>query len=118
MENTDKPDTCKDASRLESTYDRMVLESNEIPFRKNLAAALCSWLMLAGFVVFPGTFSSLSRTNFLGNSEPGRLVQSIVRNMPLLWVAGICCVLGLTGLLWIWWTLRHNYVWLIGRIFV
>lgn len=96
----------------------MVLESNDVSLRSNILAALCSWLLLAGFMVFPGTFGSIGRTGLFGSSQSGRLVQNIIRNMPLLWVAAAACILGFAGLLWLWWTLRHNYVWLIGRIFL
>jgi len=48
--------------------------------RHNILAALFSWLTLAGYVVIPGTFTSLRDSEKLGNSESGRVVQNAVQN--------------------------------------
>ena len=41
-----------------------------------------------------------------------------VKHVSLLWVAFGCCVLGGSGLVWLWWRWRGNYVWLINKIFM
>ena len=57
----------------------MTLEANEVSARTNMLATLYSWLTLAGFVVFPGTFSSLTSSTRLGNNKSGKLDQDAVK---------------------------------------
>jgi hypothetical protein len=56
------------------SYNGMVLEAHEAPVIKCAIAALSNWMFLAGFVVFPGTFTSLGRATLLGESQAGRAV--------------------------------------------
>lgn len=99
-------------------YHQMVLQSNEIPIHYNCAAAAASWTVLAGFFIFPGTFTSLKRSEVLAHSQGGRVVQNAVQNIPLLPLASCLYVLGITGLGLLWWKFRANYVWLLGHIFL
>lgn len=105
-------------NRADSPYTTMVVESHNVQTRYNVLAAFFHWLSLAGFVVFPGTFASLSRIGVFNSPVTGRAIQLATRNVPLLYLAGFCCLLGGLGLAWLWWTIRHNYVWLISRIFL
>lgn len=85
----------------------------------NMLAHLFTWLLLAGFMVLPVTFSSLRTSralNGLGNA--GKIVISAVQNIPFLAIAASCFVCGLAGLLWIWWENRRNYIWLTDRVFL
>lgn len=99
-------------------YNKMLVESHSIPFWRNILAAVFNWVLLAGFVVFPGTFTSLSRSGVLRESQPGRLLQNAIRNTPLLCIACICCAVGAIGIGWLWWSTKSNYVWLISRLFL
>ena len=96
-----------------SAYDIMVLQARDGPA---LRPAVFNWLFLAGFVLFPGTFTSLSHASLLSQSQTGRTVQGVVRNTPLLVVGILCCTLGIVGVVWISWGLRSNYVWLRDRM--
>ena len=99
-------------------YSQMVLEANEIPARDNILAAASLWILLAGYIVLPGTFTSLQNSKSLSNSEAGKVVQRAVQNAPLLGVAGICCVTGVIGICWLWHTWRQNYFWLVNKLFL
>lgn len=101
-----------------STYDRMVVESHEVPLRWNFLASLSNWLLLAGFIVFPGTFTSISRSGVLNRNQAGRIIQRAVRNIPLLYIGGFSCLIGVLGILWAWWNVKHNWFWLVYRIFL
>ncbi|WXC67575.1 hypothetical protein SNK03_013384 [Fusarium graminearum] len=101
-----------------STYDRMVVESHEVPLRWNFLASLSNWLLLAGFVVFPGTFTSIGRSGVLDRHEAGRLIQRAVRNVPLLYIGSFSCIIGIIGLGWAWWNVKNNWFWLVYRIFL
>jgi hypothetical protein len=93
-------------------------DEDKIPIGANIRAHIYSWLILAGFLVFPGTFSSLSTFTTLSNSANGELVQNAVKNIPLLPLAFLCCLVGTVKLAYIWRDQRTNYVWLISYIFL
>lgn len=102
----------------QNIFDHMIVDSYDMPIWRNLLVACFNWLLLAGFVVFPGTFTSLSRLGILDGNPAGRLVLLSIRHTSLLYLASFCCILGALGLCWTWWTVRHNYVWLVSRIFL
>jgi len=96
----------------------MSLQANEAPGSDNLLAAIYSWITLAGFIVLPGTFTSLENSGSLSDSKGGQVVQDAIQNVSLLAVAGLCCFAGTVGSCWLWCKRRENYVWLLARIFV
>jgi len=112
--------------RASSTrYMNMHLELDEIPRLHNILAAVCTWILLAGFIVLPGTFTSFQNSPQFkeanSDSDKGSLEHNIlhgISHMGLLWVAAICSISGALGscVLWVRW--RRNYVWLINRIFL
>lgn len=77
---------------------------------RNMLAVLLRWLCLAGSIVFPEAFGPLHRL------VTGRAVRFAIRNIPYYYVATFSGLLGSLGLVWLWWTVKYNYVWLIGRI--
>lgn len=115
--NQEQPSRSTSPTKI-SPYDTMIIESHQVHSRYNILAAVFNWLVLAGFVVFPATFASLSRVGVLNNSPTGRAVQNVIRKIPLLYISAFACVLGGLGLAWLWWTVKHNYVWLLSRIFL
>lgn len=92
------------APSMQTPYMVMSVQANESPTRHNILAALSSWLILAGYVVFPGTFTSLKNSHTLGDSEGGKIVQNAIQNVPLLPLAVLCCVAGTSRICWLWWT--------------
>jgi hypothetical protein len=64
-----------------SRYDDMVLATERVPFWNNILAGFFSWLLLAGFLVLPGSFSSLDKIP--ASSDTTRKVIHAVRNLPL-----------------------------------
>lgn len=104
----------------------MLLALDQIPRLHNILAAFFGWFVLAGFVVFPGTFTSLQEelaTNPAQSSSSSSptataLLLHSVQNLPLLIVAAVVCGLGALGLLWLTYRWRSNYVWLLNKIFL
>jgi hypothetical protein len=85
----------------------------------NMLALLFTWLLLAGFTVFPVTFASIRNSRALdGIGRAGKAVFSAVQDAPLLVVAGTGCICGAVGLSWLCWGNRVNYVWLTDRAFL
>src|SRR5689334_14174413 len=104
--------------RVGTPYMRLCLEATESPLFDSIGASVCAWLALAGYVVIPGAFTSITSAKALSDSQSGKLVQKTIQNVPLLYVSGslfVASILG-TALLWIIW--RKNPVWLCSRLFL
>lgn len=109
---------------LQTRYMEMLLDLDKVPRLHNILAAFFGWLLLAGFVVFPGTFTSVQEelaedpdsTASTAAARAGLLGQ--VSNLPLLIVAAVACGLGAVGLVALAVRWRRNYVWLLNRIFL
>jgi hypothetical protein len=93
-------------------------QANQAPAWDNIRAALFSWLTLAGYIVLPGTFTSLKTSQTLSTSNGGRVIQDTLKNTPLLAIAGLCCLFGTVGTSWLWYIWRGNAIWLVGNIFL
>lgn len=104
--------------RESNKYDDLIVESYNTPEMFNILATVSLWTLLAGFVVFPGTFTSLQNTSSLSSSVPGRVVQRTIQNVPLLAVAVFFFVLGIAGVGWLWRQRRRQYLWLADKLFL
>jgi hypothetical protein len=103
-----------------SDYDRMCKESNDVPLLHNMLASFFSWILLAGFIISPGTFTKLrtAATSETDGSTAGRVVQAAVQNVPLIYVALVCSLAGTGGMYWLWRKWSRNYEWLLTHIFL
>lgn len=102
----------------QTPYMVMSIQANQARRRYTISAGLFSWLILAGYLVLPNTFTSLKSSKALSESKGGQILQSTVQNVQLLPFAGILCLIGTAGTSWLWYKWRRNYVWLITYIFV
>lgn len=106
----------------QTRYVDMLLGMDNIPRSHNLFASFSTWILLAGFIVVPGTFVSVEDNKTLQkgakNSKVEHAVLDTVKHASLMWVAGFCCLVGSAGMVWLWWRWRRNYVWLINKIFL
>lgn len=93
-----------------ATYQDMVLQSNEVPVFYNIAAAIFLWVMLAGILVLPGTFTSLEHTN--------SIVQDLVQHVPLLPIATLFWCSGAAGISVLWYYFRENHFWVASHLFL
>jgi len=104
---------------VQTRYMDMLLALDTIPRLHTILAAFFTWILLAGFIIFPGTFTALgSLQGEQSASEATQYFFKSVKNVPLLVIAGVCCGIGVAGMLWLWWTWRKNYVWLLNKIFL
>ena len=101
-------------------YDHMCKESNKIPKLHNILAYFFTWILLAGFIVFPGTFTRLRTATSLTTEagRAGQVVQAAVQNVQLIYIAAICCFVGAAGMCRLWWIWDRNYEWLLNHIFM
>lgn len=101
-------------------YTKQLLQFSDLPFYEGWGVAFASWLLLAGFVVFPGTFTNLKQLNLNGQpfGAAGQWLISKIQNLPLLGVACVCSGLGALGLLLFWLRWRHNYISITEKVFL
>lgn len=103
-------------------FEHMIIETETAPFVDNMLAKIFSWLLLAGYLVFPGTFTSIRDSKALeaatNENVVSRFIYRSVQNAPLLGLAGLSCAVGATGAVWLWRRWRHNYVWITRQIFL
>ncbi|UKZ92345.1 uncharacterized protein TrAFT101_007305 [Trichoderma asperellum] len=108
-----------------SRYVQMLLHQDDIPLLHNILAAVLVWLLLAGFLVFPGTFTSLQESverkgddaHTLSDQAAKFIVKSI-KNIPLLVIAAAMCAISSFGMLFLAFRHAKNYVWLVNKLFL
>ncbi|KAH8891474.1 hypothetical protein GQ53DRAFT_624487, partial [Thozetella sp. PMI_491] len=95
-------------------YNEMVLEADRVSSRVTIVAAVCSWWTMAGFLILPGAFVSLSRSKLL-QAQPD-LTQHIQVTLPILAVLCFLSGAGVICFLWRKFHSKNNYVWLSNRL--
>lgn len=110
-----------------SRYVQMLLQQDDIPLLHNVLASVFVWLLLAGFLVFPGTFTSLQASvdkqgdndnDHTFSKEAAKLIVKSIKNIPLLVIAIVMCGISAIGMLVL--TVLHakNYVWIVNKLFL
>lgn len=104
-----------------SRYVRMLLDVDDIPLLHSVLASFFVWLLLAGFLVFPGTFTTIQKS--IESKHPqewtdqatDKILKS-VKNVPLLVIAAVACGTSVIGMAVL--ALRHldNYVWMLNKM--
>ncbi|PQE05758.1 pho85 cyclin-1 protein [Rutstroemia sp. NJR-2017a BVV2] len=95
---------------VQTRYMNMLLSLDDIPR-----------ILLAGFVIFPGTFTSLSSLTPSTSSPTSAAetrILSTIKNIKLVYIASFCCLIGTIGLCFLWFKHRRNFVWLLNKIFL
>lgn len=90
----------------------MVIESERISLRANIIAWLCSWWIMAGFLIVPNAFISLEKSKVLQAQRD--LARRFHLLLPLL--AAFCFISGASGLCVLWRSFRRNYIWVSNRL--
>ncbi|KFA62783.1 hypothetical protein S40285_03803 [Stachybotrys chlorohalonatus IBT 40285] len=116
-----RPSAPQRVDTFHSRYVEMLLNQDDIPQFHTILAALSVWLLLAGFLVFPGTFTSIGESiqereddGFAGLAADEILNQA--QNIPLLVIASVTCGIAILGMLYLATQHRKNYVWLLNRL--
>ena len=68
-------------SQMDTQYVNMLLALDDIPKLHNILAKFFNWILLAGFVLFPGTFTSLK--NLGGSGQVEQQLVHAVTSIPL-----------------------------------
>jgi len=110
----------------ETRYMQMLLHLDRIPRGYNFLAGLFTWILLASFLIIPGTFTSFKDSDAFKNIQDddnksnavAKAILDSAANVGLLWLSGAFCMIGGTGCLILWARWRKNYVWLVNKIFL
>ncbi|CAI6337318.1 unnamed protein product [Periconia digitata] len=116
-----RPPLQRRRTTAQTRYIDMLLELDDVPKLHNFLASGFTWILLAGYIVFPATFNKLQNDERLDEKANNRLkaeALATARNIPLLYIAAFACGIGVVGSLWLWWKHRKNYVWVINRVFL
>ncbi|PVI06399.1 hypothetical protein DM02DRAFT_514975 [Periconia macrospinosa] len=116
-----RPPLERRGTTAQTRYVDMLLELDKMPMLHNILASLFTWILLAGYIVFPATFNKLQKDERLdekANTELKSEALATARNIPFLYVAAVLCGVGVLGSLWLWRIHHNNYVWVINRVFL
>lgn len=108
----------------DSRYVRMLKEEAQMDLKYNITASTANWALLAGYLVVPGTFTSLQHSNkvqeALQANKTGRAILQKIQNPPLLVIACLFFAGGTTAFICLFRSrkIRNNYPWLINKIFM
>jgi hypothetical protein len=118
-----RPGAPQRMNSVQTRYMTMLLNLDTIPRLHNILASFFCWILLAGFVIFPATFTSIGALTeseldpLAGDPQATEFIDH-VKNISLLYIAGFCSGIGAGGMIWLWWRWRANFVWLLNRIFL
>ncbi|KAL1605082.1 hypothetical protein SLS60_004625 [Paraconiothyrium brasiliense] len=116
----ERPGLQRRSTTAKTRYIDMLLGLDNVSKLHNLLASFFTWILLAGYIVFPATFNKLNDKDLdeKANNALKAHALATVRNVPLLYVAAFACGIGVLGCVWLWWKHKKNYVWVINRIFL
>ena len=112
------------APEQQTEYMGMLLHMSQVIEKRpywNILAAGSTWIMLAGFIVLPGTYQNFQDSEVIkaAQDDPsllGNRILSSIANIGLLITAVILTSLGALGILGLWFKWRQNYVWMINKL--
>ncbi|KAK4168899.1 hypothetical protein QBC43DRAFT_252239 [Cladorrhinum sp. PSN259] len=119
----DSPIPVAESGPQQSRYITMLKSVEKIPRLHTMLAIFFAWALLAGFVIMPGSFTSVKRTVDeasgipinLGNNR--KLILSKANTATMV-VGFVLTVAGTFGTAWLALRWRRNYVWLLNRIYM
>ncbi|PIG85281.1 hypothetical protein AARAC_004372 [Aspergillus arachidicola] len=109
-------------SIVDTQYESMLRELADIHWSFNFVSGFAGWILLAGYLVIPGTFTTLQASdtmkNGLSENSAEKAILDTIQNPPLVGIACSLLAIGaglMTSLVLRW---RHNYLWLINWLFI
>jgi len=98
----------------------MVSSLDNVAIIHTTLAEFFTWILLAGFVVIPGTFVNPDTGKTVSGKSINLLkskVLGLTQHTDLFAVACACTAIGLIGMCCYWYKWRSNYIWLGRNIF-
>jgi hypothetical protein len=97
-------------SKVSEKYKEMLYEYDSISIKFNLSATFSLWLLLFGFVLFSGTFTTFK----LDPAE--KILISKIENIPMFVFGILFCLTASGALIFLSWRWKDNYIWLVERV--
>ncbi|KAJ5239563.1 hypothetical protein N7468_004182 [Penicillium chermesinum] len=98
------------------TYIQKVVEADQVLWEYNILASIAHWVLLAGYLILPGTFTSLQNSDGishkLGQSQTGKAILNQIQNPPLIVLGCLFFFIGTCGIGGLYWKHQNNYIWL------
>ena len=106
-------------------YANLLLSLDKIPRAHNILISVFVWVLLAGFVIIPGSFTSTKRKQdgetvqipVGGGSASGSKLALTPANTAAMVVGLLCIVAGTFGSAWLALRWRRNYIWLLNKLY-
>ncbi|KAH6631046.1 hypothetical protein B0J18DRAFT_476303 [Chaetomium sp. MPI-SDFR-AT-0129] len=126
-------------SEGQTPYMNMLLSLDRIPRLHNILVSFFVWILLAGFIILPGSFTSSKRkednatvqipiggtsgtsTGTNGNKATtgtGGKLSLTPANTAALVIGFLCLLAGTFGSAWLGLRWRRNYVWLLNKLYM
>jgi hypothetical protein len=112
------------APAQETEYMGMLLHMSQVIEKRpywNILAGAFTWILLAGFIVLPGTYTNFQNSDIIkaakeDQSNLGNKILTSIAHLGLLILAGVLSGIGLLGITGLWLKWRENYIWLINKV--
>lgn len=102
-------------------YVKMLKDEAQMETGYNIRVSAANWALLAGYLVIPGTFTSLQKSSqveeALSNNKAGRVVMHTIQNPPLLVISCLFFVGAIIAMCFLIRVrkIRSCYTWLINK---
>ncbi|KAK4178356.1 hypothetical protein QBC36DRAFT_234624 [Triangularia setosa] len=112
----------------QTPYMSILLSLDKIPRLHNILSTLFLFLLLAGYVIIPGSFTALSRPpldpdsaipiNLGSNTTPDKKLLLTRANTATMVIGFVFIIIGTFGTAWLGLKWRRNYVWLLNKLYL
>ncbi|KAK0658924.1 hypothetical protein QBC41DRAFT_369073 [Cercophora samala] len=112
----------------QTPYMSILLSLDKIPRLHNILSTLFLFLLLAGYVIIPGSFTALSRppldpssaipVNLGSNTTPDKKLLLSKANTATMVIGFVFIIVGTFGTAWLGLKWRRNYVWLLNKLYL
>ncbi|KAL5362273.1 hypothetical protein BJX96DRAFT_177007 [Aspergillus floccosus] len=125
--DTAKPNACQLTREgtdltVNTEYISMLLELDTIHWLYNVLASAANWALLAGYLVIPGTFTTLQKSSAfedkINSTFQEKAILGSVQNPPLAAIACTFFFMGLISMVCLYCRWAGNYIWVINRLFL
>ncbi|KAK4038027.1 hypothetical protein C8A01DRAFT_38055 [Parachaetomium inaequale] len=121
-----------ESGAAQTPYMNMLLSLDRIPRMHNILVSFYVWILLAGFVIIPGSFTSVKRkqenetvqlpistgAGTTGADGSGEKLALTPANTAAMVIGFVCIVAGTFGSAWLALRWRRNYVWLLNKLYL
>ncbi|KAK4200678.1 hypothetical protein QBC40DRAFT_326308 [Triangularia verruculosa] len=112
----------------QTPYMSILLSLDKIPRLHNILSTFFLFLLLVGFIIIPGSFTSSTRPpsdpdsaipiNLGSNTSPDKKLLLTKANTATMVVGFVFIIVGTFGTAWLGLKWRRNYVWLLNKLYL